>query len=87
MLICPGYTPKELVEYEQLKERNFWTELQYPELDTTIKQPGGFLRASETQCQIQRRAPVIGEHNEEIYGQELGISKRELTHLKKEGII
>ena len=87
MLICPGYTPKDLVEYEQLKERNFWVELQYPELGTTIKQPEGFLRSSETQCRIQRRAPLIGEHNEEIYGQELGISKQELALLLKEGII
>lgn len=87
MLLCPGYTPKELVEYEQLKEREFWTDLQYPELETTIKQPEGFLRASETECRIQRRAPLVGEHNEEIYGQELGISKQDLALLKKEGII
>ena len=87
MLICPGYTPEELVEYEQLEERNFWTELQYPELDTTIKQPEGFLRASEARCQIRRRAPLIGQHNEEIYGKELGFTKRELALLKKEGII
>ncbi len=87
MLICPGYTPEELVEYEQLEERNFWTELQYPELDTTIKQPEGFLRASEARCQIRRCAPLIGEYNEEIYGKELGFTKRELALLKKEGII
>ena len=87
MLLCPGYTPKELVEYEQLKERNFWAELQSPELGTTFKHPVGFLRSIEVQCQIQKRAPLIGEHNEEIYGQELGITKQELALLKKEGIV
>lgn len=87
MLLCPGYIPKELVEYEQLKERNFWIDLQYPELGITIRQPEGFLRSSEVQCRIQRRAPLIAEHNEEIYGQELGISKQELALFKKEGII
>lgn len=87
MLICPGYTPKDLIGYEQLKERDFWVDLQYPELGTTIKQPEGFLRSSETRCRTQRRAPLIGEHNEEIYGQELGISKQELALLKEGGII
>jgi crotonobetainyl-CoA:carnitine CoA-transferase CaiB-like acyl-CoA transferase len=87
MLICPGYTPKELVEYEQLKERNFWTQLHYPEFGATVKQPEGFLRSSEVQCQIKRKAPLIGEHNEEIYLEELGISKRELHSLKEQGVI
>jgi crotonobetainyl-CoA:carnitine CoA-transferase CaiB-like acyl-CoA transferase len=87
MLLCPGYTTKDLVEYEQLRERNFWVDLQYPELGTTIKQPEGFLRASEAKCQIRRRAPLIGEHNEEIYGQELGISEQELALLKEAGVI
>lgn len=87
LLIGPGYTPEELVEYEQLKERNFWTELKYPELDTTIKQPEGFLRSSEIHCSIRRRAPLFGEHNDEIYGQELGVTKQELASLKTEGII
>lgn len=87
MLICPGYTPKELVEYEQLKERESWTFVYYPELGMSVKQPEGFLKSSEVRCRIKRRAPLIGEHNEEIYGQELGISKEELARLKTEGII
>lgn len=87
MFICPGYTPKDLTEYEQLKARDFWTDLQYPELSTTIKQPDGFLRSNETQYRIQRPAPSIGEHNEEIYEQELNIPKQELALLKEEKVI
>ena len=87
MLICPGYTPKDLMEYEQLRERDFWDDVQYPELEASIRHPSGLFKSSETRCQIRRRAPLIGEHNEEIYGQELGISKQELVRLKEEGII
>jgi len=87
MLICPGYTPEDLVEYEQLGERNFWNDVQYTELKASIRHPSGFFKSSETQCQIRRRAPFIGEHNEEIYSQELGIPKQELVLLKERGII
>lgn len=87
MLICPGYTTKDLAEYQQLEELGFWIDVKYPELGTTIRQPDGFLRASESQCHIRTRAPLIGEHNEEIYAQELGISRQELAMLKEGGII
>jgi hypothetical protein len=33
------------------------------------------------------RAPLIGEHNLEIYEKELGISREELTILKQGGVI
>jgi crotonobetainyl-CoA:carnitine CoA-transferase CaiB-like acyl-CoA transferase len=38
-------------------------------------------------CGIRRRAPLIGEHNEEIYKKELGLSAEELMVLKQSGII
>ena len=41
----------------------------------------------EGACQIWRRAPLIGEHNQEIYGQELGMSPAELAKLKDQGVI
>ncbi len=36
---------------------------------------------------IQRRAPLIGEHNEEIYEHELGLSGEQLAVLKANGVI
>jgi crotonobetainyl-CoA:carnitine CoA-transferase CaiB-like acyl-CoA transferase len=33
------------------------------------------------------RAPLLGEHNEEIYGTELGIGAGELRRLQREGVI
>jgi hypothetical protein len=36
---------------------------------------------------MRRRAPLIGEHNEEIYHGELGISKEQLIALKNTGVI
>ena len=36
---------------------------------------------------IRRRAPLIGEHNLEIYEKELGLSRQQLTVLKESGVI
>jgi formyl-CoA transferase len=42
---------------------------------------------SETPWQLRRRAPLIGEHNEAIYGGELGLSRAELAVLMAAGAI
>ena len=37
--------------------------------------------------QISRRAPLIGEHNEEILCEELGLSRVEMSVLSEGGVI
>lgn len=79
----PVCSAKDLLENLQLAARKFWVEIAHPELGTTITYPGPFARVSETPPIISRRAPLIGEHNQEIYVKELGLSKEELTILKE----
>ena len=43
-------------------------------------------RLSCTPAVIRRRAPELGEHNAEVYG-ELGIDAGELARLTEEGIV
>jgi crotonobetainyl-CoA:carnitine CoA-transferase CaiB-like acyl-CoA transferase len=71
----------------QLTARKFWVEVEHPELNTTLTYPGSFVNSSEASPRITRRAPLIGEHNEEIYEKELGISKEKLVILKQAGVI
>jgi crotonobetainyl-CoA:carnitine CoA-transferase CaiB-like acyl-CoA transferase len=78
---------KDLLEFQQLIERGFWTEVAHPELDAAITYPGGFVKLTETDCRIRRRAPLIGEHNDEIYKKELGLSSKDLVALKQRRII
>lgn len=85
--IVPACTAKETMEFPQLTARDYWVEIDHPELGTTITYPNGFIRATETTCKIRRRAPLIGEHNEEIYKKELGYSAKELVTLKQSKII
>jgi crotonobetainyl-CoA:carnitine CoA-transferase CaiB-like acyl-CoA transferase len=84
--LLPAYAPDELVKERQLVSREYWTKVEHPELGTSITYPGPFAHLSLTPCQIRRRAPLIGEHNQEIY-QELEISLQELVTLKEANII
>jgi crotonobetainyl-CoA:carnitine CoA-transferase CaiB-like acyl-CoA transferase len=87
IMLYPMQTAQDVFEDPQLKARNFWTTVEHPELAQSIVYPGCFARFSEAPCRIRRRAPLIGEHNEEIYHGELGMPQEELVRLKEAGII
>ncbi|MFC1977205.1 CaiB/BaiF CoA transferase family protein [Chloroflexota bacterium] len=75
-LLYPVSTTKDILESVQLAARKFWVEVEHPELGTTITYPGAFTKSSEVPPRISRRAPLIGEHNHEIYENELGVSRQ-----------
>lgn len=85
--IYPVANCADITEQLQLKERSYWIEVPHPELAVDVLYPGAFVKFSETPIQIKRRAPLIGEHNQEIYGGELGFSEMQLSALKQAGII
>ena len=87
IMLYPVSRIDEVAQDDQLAARDYWVQLEHPELNTTITYPGAFTRFSEASCDIRRRAPLIGEHNEEIYEKELGYSKDELVILKQGGVI
>jgi crotonobetainyl-CoA:carnitine CoA-transferase CaiB-like acyl-CoA transferase len=87
MLGYPVASVKEIFEDPQHAARDFWQEVDHPELGCSLTYPGGFAKLSEGACGIRRRAPLIGEHNEEVYCSELGMTKAELKKLKQEGVI
>jgi benzylsuccinate CoA-transferase BbsE subunit len=72
----------DLLKDPALKERNFFTDVFYPELGTTLPHFGPPYRLSETPVKITRRPPLIGEHNTEIFQQGLGLTRSELEAIK-----
>lgn len=86
IVLFPVSTPKDLIEDPQLIARDYWRSVDYPGLGFPIKCPGPLFKSSEFKFEI-RRAPMIGEHNYEIYEKELGLSKEELAILKHNGVI
>jgi len=78
IVLFPMSTFGEVLENEQLRSRNYWVELRHPELGTTLQYPGAIFKSSVVPPTLLRRAPLIGEHNEEIYLKELGYSGEQL---------
>jgi len=87
ILLYPVSTARDNLESPQLAARKFWREVEHPELGMSITYPGPFATASGTPLRLSRRAPLIGEHNGEVYGKELGLSSEELLTLKQSGVI
>jgi benzylsuccinate CoA-transferase BbsE subunit len=85
--LYPLLSPKDMLEFEQLSDREYWTNIEHPELGTAVTYPGAFLNMIGEPCNLERRAPLIGEHNKEIYLHELGLSTDELMMLKQANII
>jgi crotonobetainyl-CoA:carnitine CoA-transferase CaiB-like acyl-CoA transferase len=87
IILFPVHTARDLLTHPQLTARNFFLALEHPELGETLCYSGAPYQLSRTPWQLRRRAPLIGEHNEVIYGGELGLSRAELAVLWAAGAI
>lgn len=87
IMLTPCSSAGDFLHDPQLKERGYWMEVEHPELGTTITYPGAWCQTNAAQMGGWSRAPLIGEHNEEIYMKELGLSPQELATLKGAGVI
>lgn len=72
---------------EQLVAREFWKQLPVADSKETISFPGFPYLTNQDNVRVRTRAPLIGEHNNEIYVKELRLSTEKMTSLKQSGII
>jgi crotonobetainyl-CoA:carnitine CoA-transferase CaiB-like acyl-CoA transferase len=79
--------PADVLEYPRLKERDYWVNLEHPDSGPSLIYPRHFFLSNNTENYIRRAAPLIGEHNDEIYRQELGFSADKIASLKANGVI
>lgn len=87
LLIAPVATTREVAESVQLAARDYWRDVEHPELGRPVRYPGPFARLGTTPITYRRRPPTVGEHNAEIYAGELGLSRDELAALASAGIL
>lgn len=87
IILAPAYSAEDLFNDDHLAARNYWIKADFPELGAVLTYPSLGVRIGATPFPIRRRPPLIGEHNEEIYCQEMGLSREKLGSLKKAGII
>jgi crotonobetainyl-CoA:carnitine CoA-transferase CaiB-like acyl-CoA transferase len=52
-----------------------------------LKHPGGFAVIDGQRLAISRPAPAVGQHNREIFEDELGLSSTEMADARAAGVI
>ena len=88
ILLCPVTTARDIAESPQLAFREYFKLVEHPELGDTIAYAGWPVKWTEMPAyRPQRRAPLLGEHNREVYQKELGLSPAELVLLRTRGVI
>ena len=78
------YSPEEAFEDEHFVARGFQQTLEHPELGESFRYPGAPYRFEKSRWSLSRRAPLLGEHTEEVLS-EAGISGDALTQLLEAG--
>ena len=86
-LIAPLATIDDVLSNPQFIAREYWQNIEDRDLGLKLTYPGPFARFSATPISYRRRPPRVGEHNREIYLDELGLSDRELGDLVRQGVV
>ena len=82
----PSFSNKELYEDSHLKERKVYQEVTHPELGRkVVLGPPFFL--TDTPLEVSSHASLLGQHNEQVFCDLLGLSQEELERLVKEKVI
>ena len=86
MLFGIDQSPEDLADCPQLEDRDFYQEIDHPVVGK-IKVPFRLFNMTESPFQYRSPAPMLGQHNEEVYIQDLGYSKDDLIKLRELNII
>jgi len=86
MLFGIVQTPADLARCAQLEAREFYEEVDHPVIGK-IRVPFRLWNMTETPARCRRPAPLLGQHNAEVYGETLGYSERDVAKLREAGVI
>jgi benzylsuccinate CoA-transferase BbsF subunit len=82
----PCLSNRGLVEDPHLNDRGFFYEIDHPEIGKR-KYDGLLWKMSKTPGKIRHRAPLVGEHNNYVFGELLGLPQDEIDRLVEEKVI
>jgi CoA:oxalate CoA-transferase len=77
---------KEVLSSPQHHARVFFEEVDHPVIGK-VTMPGAPFKMAESPWKLKSPAPLLGEHNEEVYCHRLGYSREEMVRLGERGII
>jgi benzylsuccinate CoA-transferase BbsE subunit len=84
---APVANAADIADDAQLKARDYFVKVDHAGLGRQFTLPGAFAKMSETPVGPQGAAPQLGEHNHDVYGGLLGMSKPEIVALRAAGVI
>jgi crotonobetainyl-CoA:carnitine CoA-transferase CaiB-like acyl-CoA transferase len=80
------YAPEEALLDPHFVARGYPTAVEHPELGRSFTYPGAPYRFEKSPWRISRRAPLLGEHAEEVIG-ELGLGAEAVAKLRADGVL
>ena len=83
---CPVLTIDEVIHHPQFQERGFLAPVEHP-VAGPVTCPGAPYQFSRTPWRIGRPAPLLGQHNEEVYCGQLGYTREDLVAMRRAGVI
>ena len=86
---CPVtavFTIAEAAEHPHLKERDYIVEIEHPVMGR-IRDLGAPFKLPECPGGPCQPAPLLGQHNADVYGTLLGMKADELAQLRRKGVI
>jgi crotonobetainyl-CoA:carnitine CoA-transferase CaiB-like acyl-CoA transferase len=82
----PVFNAEEIYNNPHVKSRGCWTQVTHEVLDKQIVLMPGW-RLSKTPFNVESAAPLIGQHNEYVFCELLGMSKEALKRLRENRVI
>lgn len=79
------HTMRDLLESEQLSEREYFQQVEHPAAGE-LTYPGPAFRMTDLEWR-PGHAPLLGEHNEELYCEEMGLTGEDLSRLRAAEVI
>jgi crotonobetainyl-CoA:carnitine CoA-transferase CaiB-like acyl-CoA transferase len=79
-------TGEQLYNDPHLRERGFIVSVDHSEWGS-VEHPGIAIKFSDTPGRITRGVPYLGEHNEEIFSNLLGVSENDMGQLLQKEVI
>jgi len=84
--VGPINSTKDVMAIKQYAAREYFSEIEHPEAGK-LKYAGWPYKMTGTPPRVSRPAPLLGQHNEEIYRGILGYSEEEYKNLQKTGVV